>query len=293
MDDKSLEMSPVARLAVSVGDVIELKSDVLKARCTSKVGVSGCSSWPFTQSHNVTISSPSAEFLSLPVVTVSMPRELGVCDDLWLDLSSSSGSGGREWQSLSFRVTLLSSSTPTSSSTSSPPSVLQQHLSNLTSPSSSKSLSSLISSPIVISHEFLSEGSVYSLEVELCNFLSACGKRSKTFVVSSSSNVPVVSLSSQNVIRMFRNTSLLISGGGYVSVCDTGEGESNGVRKSSTSLAYSWSVWRDGMLQDSPSLESVSVNPMQFLLPSYRLRSGSLYVVEVDSPALDLFEILF
>jgi hypothetical protein len=276
LDDKSLEMSPVPHF--NVGDVIKLKGGILKARCTSKVDVT-CSSWPFSESHTLTISAPSPQSLSPPVVTLSMPSELGVCDDLLLDLSSSSGSGGREWQSLSFQVSLLStSSTPTSPSSSS---LLQQYLSNLTSLPSSKSISSLISTPIRIPKRLLTEGSVSSLEVWMCNFLSACGKRFKSFVVSSSVNVPVVSLSSQNVIRMFHNTSLLISGGGYVSVCGRGNEESTGATKSSASLKYTWSVWKDRVLQDSLSLQSVSVNPMQFKLPSYRLPSGSLYLVKL------------
>jgi hypothetical protein len=276
LDDKSLEMSPVPHF--NVGDVIKLKGGILKARCTSKVDVT-CSSWPFSESHTLTISAPSPQSLSPPVVTVSMPSELGVCDDLLLDLSSSSGSGGREWQSLSFQVSLLATSpTPTSPSSSS---LLQQYLSNLTSLPFSKSPSSLISTPIRILSRFLTEGSVYSLEVGMCNFLSACGKRFKSFVVSSSANVPVVSLSSQNVIRMFRNTSLLISGGGYVSVCGSGNEDSTGVTKSSASLKYTWSVWKNSVLQDSLPLQSVSVNPMQFKLPSYRLPSGSLYVVKL------------
>jgi hypothetical protein len=116
--------------------------------------------------------------------------------------------------------------------------------------------------------------------VRLCNFLSSCGKRSKTFVVSSSSNLPVVSLYSQNVIRMFRNTSLSISGGGYVSGCGIRD-EERAAMQSSAYLKYRWSLWKDGVLQDSASLQSVSVNPMQFLLPSYRLKSESLYVVKL------------
>jgi hypothetical protein len=139
-DDKSLELSPAS--ALSAGDVLFLKSGVLKARCTSKTDL-GCSSWPFTVSHNLTVSVPSLELLSPPVVTLSTPSELGVCDDLLLDLSSSSGSGGREWKSLLFKVTILSAQTSVSSSSS-----LQQYLSNLTARSShstsSKSLSSLI-----------------------------------------------------------------------------------------------------------------------------------------------------
>jgi hypothetical protein len=271
---QSLEMLPVPQL--NVGDVLALKGGLLRAQCPSK---SDCSLWPASPSGTVTITAPSPALIFLPSVTVSIPTELGACDDLLLDLSSSSGSGGREWKSLSFKVSIVSTST---SPTPTPSSSLQNYLSNLTSISSTspKSLSSLLTSPILVPNDLLSVGSIHTLEVELCNFLSSCGKRIKTFVVSASLNVPVVSLKSQNVIWMHRNSSLLISGGAYVSSC----GSVNDLKKRTTtsaSLKYMWSVWKDQVLQDSSSLESVSANPMQFKLPAYRLQSGSLYVVKL------------
>jgi hypothetical protein len=108
--------------------------------------------------------------------------------------------------------------------------------------------------------------------VELCNFLGACGQISRSFAVSSSSDVPVVSFRSSSLISTFRNRSVLISADAFVSLCGT-------TKKSTSSLSYEWSVWLGNELQNSPSLRSVSLNPMQFKLPPYRLRSDSVYVV--------------
>jgi hypothetical protein len=140
VNEKSLEMYSVS--ALNVGDVIELKKNVLKARCTSRVDPL-CASWPFSLHHNITISV-DPNLLSPVVVTLNLPKELGACDDLSLDLSSSVGSGGRDWKSISFTISNYSSS-----QISSP---LQQYLANLTS---SKSFSLSLSLPLLVPNNLL------------------------------------------------------------------------------------------------------------------------------------------
>jgi hypothetical protein len=165
VSDESLEMYSVSGL--DVGDVIELKKSVLKARCTSQTDPL-CVSWPFSVPHNITVSV-DLDLLSAVVVNLKIPSGLGACDDLSLDLSSSVGSGGRDWKFLSFAVSSSSSSSP-----------LQQHLTNLTS---SKSFSLSLSLPILLPNNLFARGASYSLTVELCSFLGNCGQTSRSFIV--------------------------------------------------------------------------------------------------------------
>jgi hypothetical protein len=165
VSDELLEMYSVSGL--NVGDVIELKKSVLKARCTSRTDPL-CVSWPFSVPHNITVSV-NLDMLSAVVVNLKIPSELGACDDLSLDLSSSVGSGGRDWKSISLMVSNSSSSSP-----------LQQHLTNLTS---SKSFSLSLSLPILLPNNLFARGASYSLTVELCSFLGNCGQTSRSFIV--------------------------------------------------------------------------------------------------------------
>jgi hypothetical protein len=266
MTTSQMQISLVTR--VNVGDVFKLKEGVIKAKCTS-VADTNCQTWPSSPSHQITVTAPAT--LITPIVTILIPSDVGACDDVVLDLSSSSGSGGRDWMSMVIRVSMFSTVTNSSS-------ILQDYLSTLVA--SQSSLISFLATPITISHHLLSPDSVYTLEVTLCNFLFACGIKSKTFVVSSSSNVPVVSLRAQNTITINRNTTLLISGGAYVSVCQN-DAQTTSTMKTSLSLKYTWTLSKDNVLQEAPSLQSVSVNPMQFKLPAYTLSPLTLYSVQL------------
>lgn len=113
-DEKSLEMSYVGISSKSklnsklkfeglnIGDEIQLKSKVLKAQCFSNIE-EDCVSWSYSPSHSITISTVGSSSLLVPVVEISMSNELGVCDDLKFDLSSSKYSGGRSWKFLSIK----------------------------------------------------------------------------------------------------------------------------------------------------------------------------------------------
>jgi hypothetical protein len=266
IDTRRMEMSlSGSSPLLNIGDVIKLKDGVVKAACVAK-DTNMCESWPFTVPHNATLSGPVGIGLSVgPVVKLSIPNVLGPCDGLDLDLSSSSGSGGREWKSFRIQVSLIPVNTNSSLS-------LEKYFKNRTQ--SSSSLKSLLSVPIHVSHELLSVGSVHTFEVELCSFLSLCGRTVKSFEVSASENIPIVSLRPSTLITMSRNSSLLISGSSFVSSCGVSH-------KSSSSLTYVWGVYENDELLDSADVKSVSVNPLQFKLPSYRLQAGSLYVIKL------------
>jgi hypothetical protein len=250
ISDSFLQISSIGSF-MEPGDVLELNGGVLKARCTSKVDPF-CSSWALNDPQNVTVSPPLRA--KLPVVVISLASEIGPCDDLIVDLSASSGSGGRLWKSVSLVV----------GGSSQNMSMVQDFLSVVSSTASSAN------SPIVIPSGLLKSGYAYSLEVRLCNFLGACGLWVRNFVVSSSKDVPVVLLHSRDAISIFRNHSLFISGDAYTSTC--------GGERNRGSLLFSWSLLSEkNVILSSKEIQSVSVNMREFMLPSYRLRANSLY----------------
>jgi hypothetical protein len=253
-----LEISSIGPLfRLEVGHKWLLREGVLKARCkTTSLVDPSCSSWRSNSPQNTTISAPSV--VQTPIVNLVIASEIGPCDDLVVDLTSSSGSGGRLWKSASF-VVLGSSPNLTA---------VRGFLLSLSTNSA------CLRSPIVIPRRFLSPGHVYSLEVRLCNFLDGCGQRTKTFVVSTSVGVPVAVLNSQNQISIFRNSTLSISGGGSISACGAI------LTTSRSLLSFSWSM---SVISASrtvlSSLVSESVDPIRFRLSAYRLDVGLLHRV--------------
>jgi hypothetical protein len=251
--DISLEISSFGS-SLDVDDVISLKSGALKARCTSILDPS-CSTWSSNSFQNTSILSPKAT--SPPDVSVSIPNEIGPCDNLMVDLTASSGSGGRIWKSFSVVAIGLSPNI----------SLLQNFFLDL----SSHPLS--VNEPITIPNKFFTPGYVYSLEITLCNFLNSCGTKIKSFVVTTSHDVPVVFLNSQNLVSLYRNSTLSVMGDAYVPICDGS--------RSNAYLTYTWSIFENEIMLTSSSFLSVSVNPRVFQLPPYRLTVGSVYTLKL------------
>jgi hypothetical protein len=93
--------------------------------------------------------------MKAPVVMMSIASAIGPRNDLVVDLSSSTGSGGRAWESLSFVVF------------GSNVSLLQDYLSSMTLEPSP----SLVRLHFLIPHQLLNSGYGYSLNVRSRNFL--------------------------------------------------------------------------------------------------------------------------
>lgn len=164
---------------IQVGDNVTLKAGVVKAECTVE---SLCSNWKMNDLQTLTVLPPSVG--TIPTVRMAAPDQIGPCDDYVLDLSSSTGFGGRSWKSVSISVR---SSNPNTTS-------LQSYLTTINS----------LARPISISKSYFTSGAVYNFAVTLCNFLDFCGTGVKVLIVSSSNNNPVALLDSRNSFSIFR-----------------------------------------------------------------------------------------
>jgi hypothetical protein len=172
-------------IGIKVNDKIYLLPNSLKSTCTS-LSDPTCSSWKYNSVQNVTVTIPTVTIN--PMITISLPSQLGPCDNLVIDLTASTGNGGRSWGSFSLQAESLSPNIT----------ILQKFLSQVKS----------IATPVVIPYTNLTAGYAYTLKVTLCNFLNSCSERSTSFVISSATNVPIVSLNSQNIIMIYRYGSL-------------------------------------------------------------------------------------
>ena len=119
-----------------------------------------------------------------PSVSISAPAVIGDCDDLVLDLTSSSGNGGRPWFDIAITVEALGTVNV---------STLQRFLSNNYEESP----------PTPIPAKFLLKDVVYTFIVKLCNFMGKCSQASRRVLVQSKT-IPTVTLPGSALSRLGR-----------------------------------------------------------------------------------------
>jgi hypothetical protein len=188
-----------------------------------------------------------------PVVSISAPTVLGTCDDLTLDVSGSTGSGGRPWDSFAYTV-------------SSGPGI------NVTALAAALRRVTATSPPLRLPAQLLLKGVNYNFGVRLCNFLGQCGFATKQGVVVNDS-LPSVSILGAPLRTVLRKDSLLVSASASLSRCDGS--------KSSAGIQYTWRVASGGV--ELPALRSTSKDPSKFLLAAYSLSAGSSYDISVTA----------
>lgn len=238
---------------VVVGTNITLRSNVLKAACTSD----DCSSWSYVSSTTVAVQAPAV--VLVPTVSIISSSSLGRCDNMSVDLSGSAGSGGREWESISFSVVDVSGSQVTA---------LRDHL------NAEAAIS--VTEPIIATSSMLSGGETYSISVTMCNFLGGCGTRSFQVRVLSSSS-PTVIIGGAAVRYIKTDSTFRLQAEGRTTTC-----LNNMVVTTSSNIIYTWTVYSsDG--NAIPTIQSRSRNPQTFLISPYTLDVGEVYDVTVSA----------
>jgi hypothetical protein len=273
LDDSSFVMYPSTSRVVSssttasllsIGDTLMLKGSVMRAKCRSELSTATpCSGWKFSFAQNVTVTAPSEP--AMPVVNLISSASIGPCDSLPVDVSSSRGSGGRPFKTVSFGI----NSTNHSSTVS-----IASVASILRFLDSNSSLTARFSVP----RSLFVQGETYTMTVRLCNFVGGCGESRHSFDVLDSESVPMVSINSVKEREMKRKSQLLVSGQAYTSICGGGQSVSN--------LQFSWKM---KMISSLPSpttnsssaslgdFRSTSNDPCSFRLAPYSLEVGSSY----------------
>ena len=247
VDDFSIDIFASGANGPVVAGTVAVKANMIKAKCTIPVINGGCTTWNSTSAASVTIAPPTEPLR--PSVVIAGPSQVGACDDVSIDITRSSGSGGRPWSSITFTVT---SNAPNKSD-------VEAYLNGVI----------FQNKAIRIANTLLNQRRAYSITAKMCNFLGACGQGVFSFVVSSSTNVPVVSINADQQFSVNRYNRLSISGQAYTSAC--GAGTTN------ADLSYKWSVYKAGVLQ--PQIVSLSNDRQEFLRPPYSLPVGDTYTV--------------
>ena len=225
--------------AVVVGSSIGVVSNSgVKSKCSSSI-TSECTGWGHVAAQSVSIEAPADPTPS--IVVLSLPSTLSGCSDLAVDISASTGSGGRAWQTPTFTV-----------------------LSDADSSTIENALNSnfTLIPPPVIPSDLLQFGETYTFTVKLCNFLGACGTSSRSvLVVPDEVTRPVVLIFGSLERRVERRASLALTSDAYAIDC--------GGTIIRSGLEYRWTVYDNGALNSD--LVSESQDPSKFRLAAYRL----------------------
>lgn len=242
-NDQVLTISASGDSGLSIDDPITLKANLLKAKC---ILTEGCNSWSYAPASEVAVIAPVSPII--PTVKIVGPVQIGPCDNMQLDITGSTGSGGRAWSSVEFDIE--SSTTNTSR--------LVAYLDAVSD----------FNRKVVIPAGYFNVNNYYNIIVTMCNFLGRCGTNSLQVTVSSVGNVPVASVTPSKVKR-----SQALSVLGYASVAECGG------KLSTKNLVYSWQLYQGSTLLSGDQYKSTSVDPRLFRLAPYALSIGTLYNV--------------
>ena len=233
---------------LSVGGHITVRGHKVQAACIA----SNCSDWAYVLEANATVVAPTN--LASPSVYIAAPSTKGVCDSFALDMSSSTGSGGRAWASVNVSVA---------------------------SASNTSRLGALLRSdnyvddpPTIIDESYFSSGGSYAFTITLCNFLGACAVGSHSLVVSSTAGLfPKVSIAGAPV-RSVKSDAVSLSTSAYVMHCDGSI--------SYVGLSYNWTV-ADSSGDVVEGTDNLSKDSSKFALADFALSRYKFYIVTVTA----------
>jgi hypothetical protein len=246
-DNTTIIMYPGPSSSLVIGGFISLMANKIQAGCPSSVATATCKSWSYLNATTAVILAPTSQIT--PAVVMSLPTNIGSCDDLILSFGASSGSGGRSWSSIN--VTFSTKATNTT--------CLSAYVKTITR------------SRTAIPHNCLQKGQAYTFYVSLCNFLGSCGQSSASVTVQNAV-IPYVSIAGGPIVSVFVNRSLQLSSVAYVSDCAGS--------KSTQNLQYTWTLaTANGTTLGS--IVSKSKDPSKFILTAHQLAAFNAYTISL------------
>ena len=183
-----------------------------------------------------------------PTVSVGVPNSVGGCSNLLVDLSSSTGNGGRVWQSITWNV----------ASQRGDPSPVANYLSSHYD----------INSNTALIPKALLFNTKYSITATLVNFLNGSASGTSSVTISDDINLPVVNIQGPSLINTKANTVVTLIGTAALTPCSQ-----------SNVLKYSWTM--QDPTNPTKTFASSSIDPTKFQVNPYKLTAGSTYAVKL------------
>ena len=232
--------------AMQPGDAITLVGGKVRVQC--RAGTI-CTANAAVATITTSIQLPLSPLI--PTVSVNVPNSVGGCSDLFVDLSSSTGSGGRIWRSVKWNVAAEVGD----------PSSVANYLSSYYDFNYN---SALIPKSLLLITK-------YSITATLVNFLNGSASGTSSVTISGDINLPIASILGPSIVNTKANAILALVGNAALSPCSQ-----------SNVLKYTWTMQ---VLEDpTKTFASTSINPTKFQINSYTLTAGSTYgvILRVD-----------
>ena len=236
---------------LSPGGRVSLRRGVLRAMCAVP-GVPRCLLNLATNATTVSVDSPTITLN--PSIIMIMPTQIGGCTNLKIDLSATTGNGGRPWSSVVWKVTTSAGGGAD----------LQQYLKNNYQNSSST---------VTIPRAQLAS-ITYFISVTLTNFLGGSATMAKSVSVNPDRDQPVPSIFGSSSLTITAASVLQLVGSAQLSPC-----------ASSNIISYSWAI-SDSTGAVLSNLKSTSVDNRKFSLPAYSLKALSSYTVTLTGQCM-------
>ena len=244
------------------GSQLSLTNGVqIRAACsgTTFSAISSCSSWPTMDVSSSIVTFAAPDIADHPKIIFSIPSKLSACASLVVDISLSTGHGGRNWKSSNFSLSILDISGLSIANTTS----LIEHLGS----------EFTISPPLRIESSQLLADSMYLFSITLCNFLGKCSEgRASTWI--SSSAVLSVMIAGANTRSMTPAESLSLSAIGSITQCGTVFGMQQ--------IRYQWIAY-DTQSESAIAITSVSKDPSKLILGSNYFNPNTNYRIIVTA----------
>ena len=240
---------------ISVGDRIHFIGTNVRTACP--VSTSSCVQSSAALAKTLIVAPPAT--IPIPNVAVSTPQLLSICTPLTIDISSSTGSAGRDWVNMTYHVRSATSSNQAVATN------IEAYLNQSFS----------ISPPTRVPISYLQAGT-YSIVIGLCNFLGGCSESTAvvTIVVTA---VPFVQIIGDNFLVMKSTSTLRLTSNAYIPSCDT----SVAVNNNGNGLLFVWSVVRDNVPQLNLASEAKEKNV--FLKSPFTFAANSVYKITLQA----------
>ncbi|KAE9036713.1 hypothetical protein PR001_g8697, partial [Phytophthora rubi] len=234
------------------GSTLALRANLLKSTATAELAAPAV---------NLIVSAPDKA--PRPQVLVSGATSLGMCDDLFLDGSSSSGSGGR---SMMYTWMLVNTSSVTTSSVDSVKALLA-------------SAATTNNATIKIAAAVLEADGIYSFVLLASNFFGKMGNSNEIVIKKSGMALPSVSIKGGGLQGAYRAAELVITASAsYPSCSGTISTDSTGSTALSTGVDMTFTWLQVAGDLTSAQFKSTSPNARILKLPAATLTVGVNYV---------------
>ena len=246
-DSFTVKISLPTTCSLAVGSVITWSSmDTLTVLQPTNVRLP---SWP-SNSRSDSITIQRSSIVIIPSVIVIGPEYITSCMDLVIDLSSTSGSGGREWEKVSVTITAA-----TGKHTFAMTNYVKNQISNS-------------STHVFVPQWLIDTSSSYSFYFNYCNWLGLCGSSSYQVTVTN------ISFSSVSILGpKIRSMNVYESLTLYSRISPSSCGNST----PSSELLITWSAYRNGV--QLPTIINQSNDSNIFYVESYSFLPGESYEI--------------